>query len=321
MNLSQLRFASNVATTGSFTYAAVACSVAQPKLSNGIAQLEMELGERLFVRTTRKVALTSFGIHVMPYIVEVLSAQGSLLRQAQAFLHPDKRLIRIGTSPLVNAHLLGLMIEPFRLRYPDVDILLREMNMTDLYRMLDEGLLDFVFGVSKVQKGSWSTTFLYEEPLLFIPRGTAWPNSARTKSVQFKDIANETYVMVPDACGLSRATRALFRSNRRKLHEYSGQAMSYQVLGEWAALGIGAAILPKSKFAASEQPAFSITDKSGCEVTISFEATWKQNGSNSPHMLEFSNHLRKVVPRLVDGLELSTKAFKYRLSSTGSFRQ
>ena len=55
-----------------------------------------------------------------------------------------------------------------------------------------------------------------------------------------KDIAEETYVVVPDACGLARATRALFRSHRRNLCKYSGEAMSYQVLKQWAGLGIGA---------------------------------------------------------------------------------
>lgn len=307
MNLSQLRFASAIASTGSFTAAAAACCVTQPTLSNGVAQLENELGERLFVRTTRKVALTPFGTHVLPYINEVLSAQTSLVHQSQAFLSPNKRLIRIGTSPLISANLLGLMIEPFRLRNPDVDVVLREMNMTDLYRMLDEGLLDFVFGVANVQKGTWTTTFLYDEPLIFIPRGAGWPSGPPPHSVQLKDIADETYVMVPDACGLSRATRALFRSQRRKLQEYSGEAMSYQVLEEWAALGIGSAILPKSKVTASGRASFLIADKSGREVTISFEATGPRNGTQSPHLLEFASHLRKVVPGIVGGLESSTK--------------
>ena len=53
--------------------------------------------------------------------------------------------------------------------------------------------------------------------------------------------------MVPDACGLARATRPLFRTQQKKLHEYPGEAMGYRVLEEWAALKIGAAILPKSK--------------------------------------------------------------------------
>ena len=307
MNLNQLRFASAVASSGSFTAAAAECNVTQPTLSNGISQLEIELGERLFVRTTRKVGLTAFGAHVLPYLNEVLSAQASLARQAQAFLSPERRLIRIGTSPLVSANLLGLMIEPFRLRNPNVDVVLREMNMTDLHRMLDGGLLDFVFGVASVQRASWAATFLYEEPLLFLPRGGVWPTGQARHSVQLKDIAHETYVMVPDACGLASATRALFRSHRRRLHEYSGEAMSYQVLEQWASLGIGAAILPKSKVAAVGHAACPIIDKSGREVTIAFDATWSRTGAQPPHLLEFATHLRKVAPGLISGLGPGTK--------------
>jgi DNA-binding transcriptional LysR family regulator len=306
MNLSQLRFASAIASTGSFTAAAAQCCATQPTLSNGIAQLEIELGERLFVRTTRKVGLTPFGMHILPYINEVLSAQSSLLHQAQVFLRPDTRLIRIGTSPLVSAALMGLMVEPFCQRNPDVDIVLREMNMRDLYRMLTGGLLDFVFGVANINKGPWDSTLLYEEPLLFIPRGAAWPHGPRPQSVQLKDIADDTYVMVPDACGLSCATRALFRSQRRTLREYSGEAMSYQVLEEWAALGIGSAILPKSKVSASGRAAFAVADKSGRDVTIRFDASWLRHGPQAPHLLEFANHLRTVVPAITAGLEPGT---------------
>ncbi|HAT32235.1 MAG TPA: LysR family transcriptional regulator [Janthinobacterium sp.] len=303
MNLSQLKFAQAVAASGSFTAAATDCCVTQPTLSNAIAQLEDELGERLFARTTRKVTLTPFGAHVLPHVADILDAQATLLRQAEAFLRPDRRLIRIGTSPLLSSKLLGLMIEPFRQAHPAIDVVLREMNMKDLYRMLAEGLLDFVFGVAKVQPGSWHTAPLYEEALLFIPRGKTWAPQADASSVPLIDITNETYVMVPDACGLSRATRALFRSHRRKLHAYSGEAMSYQVLEEWAELGIGAAILPRSKVGGGRQPAYPITGKDGREVRIGFEASWSRSGSNAPHLLEFAQHLRLAVPGIVAALE------------------
>jgi LysR family transcriptional regulator, hydrogen peroxide-inducible genes activator len=302
MNLSQLRFAQAVAATSSFTLAAAHCNVTQPTLSNGIAQLEGELGERLFVRTTRKVTLTSFGSHTLPYLAEVISAQQNLVRQAQAFLQPDKQLIRIGTSPLVNPNLLVLMMEPFRRQHPGVDVVLREMNMADLNRMLDGGLLDFVFGVAQAHKSAVASTFLYSEPLLYVPRGSYGVAKRSAQSVRLKDIADETYVMVPDACGLSQATRAVFRSQRRKLHAYSGEAMGYQVLAEWAALGIGAAILPKSKLHDSERTAFSITDKADQEIRIGFEAVWSRSRTQAAHLSQFSEHLRKTVPALLKGL-------------------
>jgi DNA-binding transcriptional LysR family regulator len=302
MNLTQLRFASAVASLGSFTAAAAQCCVTQPTLSNGIAQLENELGDRIFQRTTRKVGLTPFGAHVMPYVNEVLGAQASLMQQTRAFLTPDKRLIRIGTSPLVSAKLLALMLEPFRAQHPFVDLVLREMNMADLHRMLDQGLLDVVIGVASAHKGPWVSSFLYAEPLRFIPRGAVWSPGPRPQSVQLKDIAHETYVMVPDTCGLSRITRALFRSHRRKLHAYSGEAMSYQVLEQWAALGIGAAILPQSKVMNSGQVSMPIADKTGAEIIIGFEAIWPNKALQPPHLLDFVSHLRKVVPAIVSGL-------------------
>lgn len=305
MNLSHLKFASSVAAEGSFTAAARRCHVTQPTLSNGIAQLEAELGERLFVRTTRSVTLTPFGRHVIPYIDEVLRAQAGVLQQSRAFHSPKQRLIRIGTSPLLNAKLLAPMIEPFTRLQPNIDVVLREMNMDDLYRMLDTGLLDFVFGVADIGTEKWNTAFLYEEPLRFIPRGATWPRGKRPSAVRLKDIADEMFVMVPDACGLARATRRLFRSHRRKLVEYSGEAMSYQVLEEWAALGVGAAILPLSKIATTAHASFPIIDKTGREVTIAFEATWSRTDELAPYMKEFANHLNTVVPKLIAGAAIT----------------
>jgi len=304
MHPSHLNFASAVAATGSFTAAARRCNVTQPTLSNGIAQLEAELGGRLFSRTTRAVALTPFGSHILPYINEVLRAQATVLQQARAFQNPKQSLIRIGTSPLMNARLLGPMIEPFTRLNSNVDVLLREMNMADLERMLATGLLDFVFGVANTDTRKSNAAFLYQEPLRFIPRGAHWLDGGRPRTVRLQDIADETFVMVPNACGLSLATRRLFRRHRRKLHEYSGEAMSYQVLEQWAALGIGAAILPLSKIVADQHESCPITDKAGREVTIAFEATWSAQDTLAPHLQDFAEHLRTVVPQLVAGAAL-----------------
>jgi LysR family hydrogen peroxide-inducible transcriptional activator len=304
MNFSirQLRFAVSVAGCGSFTEAAAECCVTQPTLSNGIAQLEAELGERLFVRTTRKVVLTPFGEQVMPYMAEVLRAKATLEVQARQYLQPDTRLLRIGTSPLIRPNLLSLMVEPFLARQTGLDVVLREMNMIDLHRMLGEGLLDVVIGVSGTSKDAWQAAQLYREPLLFLPRGDAPVSRRRKDAVEFSEIAAETYVMVPDACGLARTTRELFRRHRRRLVEYTGEAMSYQVLQEWAALGIGAAILPQSKLAANHRSAYPIVDRAGQPVTIGFEAVWPRDEGRAPHLVAFTQHLAKVAPRIAAGL-------------------
>ena len=289
MNLSQLRYVKAVAETGSFTLAAEKCYVTQPTLSNGIAQLEHEFEERLFVRTTRTVSLTPFGQRVLPLIDKVLDAQAELLHEARGFAQPSRAAVRIGTSPLIRAGWLAPMLEEYRNVHPDVEIILHEQNMADLYRMLDEELLDFVFGVADTRKQSWDGTFLYREALYFIPRGGNGPESGET--VKLEDIAGETFVMVPNICGLSRATRALFRSRRRKIREYPGEALSYQVLEEWASLGLGAAILPRSKLRSAEGGACLLIDNKGQELTLDFEAVWLNASQRPDHLRQFAEYL------------------------------
>ena len=292
MNLSQLRYVKAVAETGSFTLAAERCYVTQPTLSNGISQLENELEDRLFKRTTRSVSLTPFGEHILPFIDNILHANDDLIRETRNFVHPSRTAIRIGTSPLINSAWLSSMLEKFRGTYPEVEVILHEQNMADLYRMLDEGLLDFVFGVADTCKSSWRNAFLYKEPLYFVPRGANSPEGEG--SVPFDRIAEETFVMVPNVCGLSRATRALFRSHRRTLNEYSGEALSYQVLEQWASLGLGAAILPKSKLLSSERKAYALTDKNGKELALDFEAVWLAAASQPEHLQQLMTFLKSA---------------------------
>ena len=297
MNLAQLRYAQAVADTGSFTLAAEQCYVTQPTLSNGIAQLEQELEERLFTRTTRSVSLTPFGRHILPFIGKVLQAHGELLQETRNHVRPSEKIVRIGTSPLVNSAWLTPMLESFRLECPGIEIILHEQNMADLYRMLDDGLLDFVFGVADARKPAWSGAFLYSEPLCFIPRGQNRP-PAEGGQVGFDKIAGETFVMVPNICGLARATRALFRSRRRKLNEYGGEALSYQVLEEWAALGLGAAILPQSKLRSSAAAAYILADKNGVAHSLRFEAVWQDESLQAGHLRQFGSFLVKYQENL-----------------------
>ena len=226
MNINQIRYVKAVAETGSFTLAAEQCHVTQPTLSNGIAQLEQEFEEKIFTRTTRIVSLTEFGEYILPLINKLLMAQKELLHAAQNYKKTKQKIIRIGTSPIIYSEWLIPMIESFRKSYPDIEIILHEQNMADLYRLLDERLIDCVFGVEDVKKNSYKAIPLYQEPLYFIPCSTHIKESKHT--IQFSEITDETFVMVPDVCGLATTTRSLFRKHRRKLKEYSGEALSYQ---------------------------------------------------------------------------------------------
>jgi DNA-binding transcriptional LysR family regulator len=71
MNLQHLRYLLAVSRLGSFTGAASAMNVTQPAISGGIAELESELGVRLFHRQGRKVELTIEGRSLLDYAVRI----------------------------------------------------------------------------------------------------------------------------------------------------------------------------------------------------------------------------------------------------------
>lgn len=302
MNFQQLRFVIAVAESGSFTSAAAGCSITQPALSSAVAQLEDELGMPLFTRTTRKVGLTPFGLQLLPEIRRVLDARQNLVDAAKSILAPGRPLLRIGMSPLLDSRLVRIFIEPFQNEHPDMEIIFREMNMADLNRLIGAGRLDFVLGVSDASDKGRQRAPLYSEPLLYIPSGGKGAGRAADAPVRVADIADEVFVMVPDACGLARTVRSLFRAHRRALKEYSGEAMSYQVLEQWASLGVGAAILPKSKLTGALTGARPIMDKKGNEVRLSFEATWNRTSEKIEPVRQFMHYLKTVVPALSHGV-------------------
>jgi DNA-binding transcriptional LysR family regulator len=306
MNLQQLRYVRALAETKSFVRAAEQCGVTQPTLSNGVAQLEDELGQRLLNRTTRLVSLTDFGRHVLPGLLDVLNAQAALVAMARAFAHPTRRLVRLGISPLVNIRLINLVIEPLLRDHPDIEVVFREMNLSEMYQSLSNGQLEFVVGPVTEQaskSGKRHHLMLYSEPLCFVPRAGAATVSPRSQTISIKAIAAETFVMVPNACGLANVTRQLFKQHKITPKEYSGEAMSYSVLQEWAALGIGAAILPRSKIGPDVAHSLSIEDARGRSAMISYQVSWQR--SDVPEIQTFANDLVRKAPSILAGLHLS----------------
>lgn len=305
MNLQQLRYARMLAEHGSFVEAAARCGVTQPTLSNGIAQLEDELGVRLFARTTRRVRLTEHGQQLLAGIADVLNAQTALVAMARGLTHPDRTLIRTGVSPLVGMEMVNLIVAPFRRLHPNIEIVFRELNLMEMMRQLEVGQLDFVFGPVDADvelRRDWNSVRFFEEPLVFIARRPQNSFAAFSTPVTLKEVAEELFVMVPDACGLAKVTRSMFRRHRLKLNEYAGAAMSYRVLEEWAHLGIGAAILPRSKISAEAGAEILVRKGQDHRVTIGYQVCWRKSADTSPAINALGAYLKDVAPSIVSGL-------------------
>ena len=306
MNLNQLRFVKAVSETRSFSRAADACGVAQPTLSNGIAQLEDELGGRLFERTTRKVELTAFGRHVLSLIRGVLDAKEELSKGASAYLNPEHKLLRIGLSPLINVHLLTTILEPFRRDNDDVDCIFKECYLKTQVERLDHEGIDIALRPKQSfapQKPTHESCAFYRDDLYFLPKLVAQATESVGGPLRLDAIAGETFVLTGDGCGLAAVTRDLFAANDLEVLEYPGVALSYQMLQDWAEVGIGAALLPLSKLSPENRGrARPLLLESGKPAQVVYEAFWKKNADYPPHLRELHDYFVKTVPQLVRSL-------------------
>lgn len=290
MNFNQLRFVTAAAEAGTFTAAAERCYVTQSTLSTGIAQLERELGERLFVRTTRSVALTPFGRQLLPFLADVLGAQAALMDAAGSYLDPESKHVRIGICPLVDLARVDAVLAPFREANRGVDVVLEQMAGVNPRAALEQGRLDFILGPSEIRHHTVERALLYEDRLVYLPAGGSAPGG-RSGPVSLFDIADDTFLLVHDRCGLSVRTRHYFRSRRLNLRAYQSEAVSYQMLEEWAGVGVASAILPSSKVSANSV-GHPILLGNGHPATIRFEAAWSStNGAG--HVQALAHHLKR----------------------------
>ena len=305
MNLRHIEFVMAAASERSFSRAAERCHVTQPTLSNGIALIEAEFGGQLFVRTTRKVELSPFGQQMLPLIDAVFRAHGELKSGVRSFYDPAHRMIRIGLSPLVDARRVAEVLEPYERLNPGCKTFFKEYFLGDLEDRMHSAQLDMVIrsthGGSPSPKSVVHVPF-YEEDLYYLPRNTQSASGHIEGTATLKEIAGETFVLGPEGCGLAAITRGLFKKIGARLKEYSGQALSYQVMQEWADIGIGATILPGSKLAPHYRGrARQILAQPRRPARVAFEALWMRDTAHPRHVAQLHTHFLERVPKLVQG--------------------
>lgn len=300
MNLKQLLFVQLVAETHSFSKAAEICHATQPTLSNAISQFEAELGGKLFLRTTRKVDLTSFGEYMLPLIRALLDDKSELEKSAHAYFNPEHILIRIGLSPLIDMKLLNRVLMPYRQAHPDVSIFFKECLLDDLGQRINNEQIDFAVIPARQQEAGRATCFFYEEPLYYLPQevGSACIDC---RQVTVSELPKTEVILTGGGCGLNDALDELFQQENSDLLRYPGQALSYKVIEEWASLGIGAGILPQAKISSDNKVSCPLLLNNGMPATFSYEWVWNVRRSMQQDIAEFIEYLTTSVPAIVKG--------------------
>ena len=298
-----LRYAQAVARTGSFSAAAREYDVTQPALSNAIRRLEKILGARLFERNTHGARPTVFGAAILPRVDAALAALDAITAEARRWRAHGPRPVRIGVSPLIGADVVARTYSavaglPGRGRS---SLVLREADLSELCTALDDEL-DLIVVPAVLPLTRYRHRVIGSEPVVLVEPGAAdnaaspvtadpadpaspaapadpadpasRPPEAPAVTARIDDVARRTLLLVPDTCGLTTFTRDLLADRGLPLRAYSGEAASYRVLEDWAGMGLGSALLPRSKVTRADSSTRPVVDARGAAVTITYEAAW-----------------------------------------------
>ena len=142
MELRVLNYFLAIAREENFTRAAEQLHVTQPTLSRQIADLEAELGVKLFLRSSHNIVLTEDGMLLKRRAQEILSLAE---RTKRDFLYKEENLegtVMIGSGEFLSGRILADCIAAFRKRYPLVRYEVYSGNAGNIRDSIERGLLD-----------------------------------------------------------------------------------------------------------------------------------------------------------------------------------
>ncbi len=148
MNPTLRQFAAfvQVARLGSFARASEALGLSQPALSQAVAQMEAQLGARLFRRTTRALRLTEEGALLLPRAEAILGS----VEEAVALVQEQARLgqgrLSLGALPSLAAVFMPEILRAFRARHPETRVAVTDGTSDVLYAGVESGQIDLAIG-------------------------------------------------------------------------------------------------------------------------------------------------------------------------------
>ncbi|MBV9466111.1 MAG: LysR family transcriptional regulator [Solirubrobacterales bacterium] len=144
MTLAQLQSFVLVARLGSVKAAAAELEVTEPAVSVAVAALRRELGDQLFVRAGRGIALTPGGRRLSALATEILGLAEQARRSVQDG-PGQRRVVQIAATNIVAEH-IGPVIDAFTARDPGLEISIEEVAGATFADLLEHRRADITLG-------------------------------------------------------------------------------------------------------------------------------------------------------------------------------
>lgn len=294
LTLKQLRYFEALTRHGRFRLAADACAISQPALSMQIKELEEELGNSLFERSTRDVKLTAFGETFAHRVRDILQAVDELGELARAARNPFLARLRIGIIPTVAPYLLPLIINDLNRAYDGIQIDVRETQTARLILELTQGDLDIAIVALPVSEPSLTEMKLFDEDFVLVRR-----REDEGKPVPERDALREMRLLLLEEGHCFRDQALSFcrigSAKPREIMEGSSLSTLVQMVGA----GIGVTLIPEMAVPVETRSApVSIARFPSPRPSRTIGMIWR----NATPLAKQLRQIAEVVRRSADGM-------------------
>ena len=244
MELRHLKYFVAVAEELHFGRAAEKVQITQPVISDQIRRLEQELGVKLFFRTKRTVELTEPGKIFFKEAKQILERVEKAVDAVQKADRGELGSLMIGYTGPALYTLLPKIIRTFRDRYPQVELVLKEICTNEQVEALNSGNIEVGFLHPPVDGEFEFISIMTEKMVLALPEDH--PLTTFTK-VPISKLSNQSFILFPRHEGLSLYNRILLMCQQAGFAPKIVQEVTPQptMIGLVAA-GIGVSLVSES---------------------------------------------------------------------------
>lgn len=166
MELRHLRCFLAVAEELHFARAAERLHIEQSPLSRTIKELEEDLGEQLFVRTSRSTRLTRAGKLFLEHVPRIFTALQQARESVRAAANGFHGQLRIALSEGITPSRLPALLALCRQEEPEVDLRLFEVPLSQQIKGLHDDLYDVGFAQSDEVGEGIAAQAVWSDPLM-----------------------------------------------------------------------------------------------------------------------------------------------------------
>lgn len=203
LNLHHLRIFWVITQAGGLTAAAQRLHVSPSTLSTQLKELELRIGNPLFVRESKKLTLTETGRLVRDHCEVIFRTANELSRALGRTSAEHPKSIRIGSLATLSRNFQLEFLRPL-LERMDIEIELRSASLPDLLAGLRDHTIDIVLSnlpAPHSAETGWHSTLIHQEAVSLIGR----PQEGRSR-LKFPAALRSMPVMLPSAQSNIRVT-------------------------------------------------------------------------------------------------------------------